>query len=257
MAAKCNGVLQELKGCGDQTAKAWDCLKLREFLTWLSEIFVPEKKKETSKRKKAKKKNWRFSNLSEQDWRCAKQKTAMFLGKTGSKDRSQACEMVLHPIPTSTSYPSQRCSVKLCSFRHGQGHLPSTMEQKTRIKFGNLVSMIWTSLTCFKYRSLLTKLEDPQHHWHVPPKHRPLHYPTSLPNANARKRPSACLADFPRATIPKQKQTGHAECLCNSDSNDASLVSASITLTSESCRARCVYNVNLLSLSPTKYRNYV
>lgn len=64
----------------------------------------------------------------------------MFLGITGSKDLSEACEMVLHPIPTSTSYSSQRCRVKLCSFRHGQGHLPSTMEQKTRIKFGNLFS---------------------------------------------------------------------------------------------------------------------
>ena len=116
MAAKCNGVLQELKGCGDQTAKAWDCLKLREFLTWLSEICVPEKKKETSKHKKNKKNIRRFSNLSEQDWRCAKQKTAMFLGKTGSKDLSQAYEMVLHPISTSIFYPSQRCRANCAPF---------------------------------------------------------------------------------------------------------------------------------------------
>lgn len=101
----------------------------------IGRIFA-RRKKETSKRKK-KKKHQKILTSIGTGLKMCEAKDRHVLGKTGSKDLSQACEMVLHPISTSTSYPSHRCRVKLCSFRHGQGHLPSTMEQKTRIKFGD------------------------------------------------------------------------------------------------------------------------
>lgn len=138
------------------------------------------------------------------------------------------------------------------TFHHGA----KDKDQIWRLIFIQWSEHVWHVFNTF-LNGLLTKLEDPQHqqhHWHAYTSSTKT-WASALSNKSSKcqcsQAPKRLFGGFSQSNHPKQKQTGDAECLCNSDSNDASLVSASITLTSESCRARYLF-VNLLFLSPTK-----
>ena len=148
-------------------------------------------KNKTSKLKKQSEDSQIYQNRIED----VKSKKKHVLGKTGSRYLSPAaaCDMVLDPIPTSTFDSSHRCRTVLLSswsrsstFHHGA----KDKDQIWKLIFKDLNKF---DVFLYVFNSLFTKLENPQHRMPtpLPPRHGPLQYPISLPNANARKRPSA------------------------------------------------------------------